>query len=138
MSAGILIGLLLGLVLWLVRTMLPSLFTVNQNERAVKTSFGKAIRIGKVTTLDDPISMHLRPEERERYVYPQVQVIPPGGPYLKFPWEKVYKVPIAIQTVSLGAILYLLAGLVGLALRPAASPAIQPLAEGLGSIASGD
>jgi len=100
-GTGIVIGLLLGFVLWLVRTMLPSLFTVNQNERAVKTSFGKAIRIGKQTTLEDPISMHLRSEERERYAYPQVQVIPPGGPYLKFPWEKVYKVPIAIQTVSL-------------------------------------
>lgn len=101
MAAGILIGMMIGFLLWLVRTMLPSLFTVNQNERAVKTSFGKALRVGKATTLDHPISQKLRPEERERYSYPQVQVIPPGGPYIKWPWEKVYKVSVAIQTVSL-------------------------------------
>lgn len=101
MAAGILLGMVLGFLLWLIRTMLPSLFTVNQNERAVKTSFGKALRVGKSTTLDHPISQALRPEERERYVYPQVQVIQPGGPYIKWPWEKVYKVSVAIQTVSL-------------------------------------
>ncbi|MBX7212475.1 MAG: SPFH domain-containing protein [Thermoflexales bacterium] len=101
MSAGIAVGILLGIALWVIRTMLPSLFTVNQNERAVKTSFGKALRIGKLTTLDNPISQALRPEERERYIYPQVQVIPPGGPYIKWPWEKVYKIQVAIQTVSL-------------------------------------
>jgi regulator of protease activity HflC (stomatin/prohibitin superfamily) len=28
-------------------------------------------------------------------------VIPPGGPYFKWPWEKVYKVTIATQTVNM-------------------------------------
>src|SRR5204863_5928142 len=30
-----------------------------------------------------------------------VRVIPPGGPYLKWPWEKVYKVSIATNTVNM-------------------------------------
>jgi len=36
-----------------------------------------------------------------RYVYPQVRVIPPGGPYLKMPWEKVHKVSIATTTINM-------------------------------------
>ena len=74
---------------------------MDQNERAVKTIFGRADRILDRTTLDDPISEHLRDDERERYIYPQVRVIPPGGPYFKWPWEKVYKVSIATQTLSM-------------------------------------
>src|SRR5678815_712621 len=38
---------------------------------------------------------------RDSYCYPQVRVIPPGGPYFKWPWECVYKVNIATQTVSM-------------------------------------
>ena len=64
-------------------------------------SFGRAERVGNATTLDDPISAHLRPEERERYSFPQLRVIPPGGPYFKWPWEKVYKVSIATQTINM-------------------------------------
>jgi regulator of protease activity HflC (stomatin/prohibitin superfamily) len=77
-------------------------YTVDQNERAVKTRFGRAVRVpsGK-TTLDDPVSETLRPEERARYMYPQVRVIPPGGPYFKMPWEKIYKVSIATMTVNM-------------------------------------
>src|SRR5262245_8071806 len=44
---------------------------------------------------------NLRPEEKERYCYPQVRVIPPGGPYFKWPWEKVHKVSIATQTLNM-------------------------------------
>ncbi len=43
----------------------------------------------------------LTDEERERYNYPQVRVIPPGGPYFKWPWEKVYKVSVATQTMNM-------------------------------------
>src|SRR5207237_551045 len=72
-----------------------------QNERAVKTRFGRAERVGAATTLEDPISESLKAHERERYRYPQVRVIPPGGPYFKWPWERVFKVSIATQTVNM-------------------------------------
>lgn len=95
-------GVVVGFLLWFCfRYLLTSFFTVNQNERAVKTSFGRAHRVGKATTLDDPISEGLRDDERERYCFPQVRVIPPGGPYFKWPWEKVHKVVVATETVNM-------------------------------------
>jgi regulator of protease activity HflC (stomatin/prohibitin superfamily) len=98
----ILIGCSIGFIAWfLVRCCLAGFFTVNQNERAVKTSFGRAERIGNATTLNDPIAEFLKADEGERYCYPQVRVIPPGGPYFKWPWQKVYKVSIATQTVNM-------------------------------------
>ena len=99
----IIAGFAAGLFIWFfVRVIVLGIFTVNQSERAVKTSFGRAERLpGNRTTLDDPISANLRPDERERYTYPQVRVIPPGGPYFKLPWERVYKISVATQTVSM-------------------------------------
>ncbi len=102
MDISVLIGCALGFTAWfLVRYLVAGIYTVDQNERAVKTSFGRAERVGAATTLQDPISSNLLPEERERYSYPQVRVIPPGGPYFKWPWQKVYKVSIATQTMSM-------------------------------------
>jgi len=98
----ILFGCAVGFVAWfLVRYLLAGLYTVNQNERAVKTSFGRADRIEDQTILSDPISESLREEEKERYAYPQVRVIPPGGPYYKWPWEKVHKVSVATETINM-------------------------------------
>jgi regulator of protease activity HflC (stomatin/prohibitin superfamily) len=95
-------GVILGFVAWfLVRYLVAGLFTVNQNERAVKTSFGRAQRMSGLTTLDDPLAETLNDDERSRYGYPQVRVIMPGGPYFKWPWEKVYKVSIATETVNM-------------------------------------
>jgi regulator of protease activity HflC (stomatin/prohibitin superfamily) len=95
-------GIVLGFVAWFaVRYLVAGLFTVNQNERAVKTSFGRAVRIPGHTTLDDPVSETLDGDERARYAYPQVRVIMPGGPYFKWPWEKVYKVSVATETVNM-------------------------------------
>ena len=102
MLVGIPLGMLLGFTVWfLVRYLAAGIFTVNQNERALKTSFGRAQRIGGASTANDPISESLSPEERERYSCPQVRVIPPGGPYFKWPWERVYKVSIATETVNM-------------------------------------
>ena len=99
---SIVLGIIVGLVAWfLVRYLVAGIYTVNQSERAVKTSFGRAERVGTATTLDDPMAEHLGEEERERYRYPQVRVIPPGGPYFKWPWERVYKVSVATQTVNM-------------------------------------
>jgi regulator of protease activity HflC (stomatin/prohibitin superfamily) len=96
-----LIGAMFGFVAWfLVRYLVAGIYTVNQNERAVKTIFGRAERIGK-STLEDPFAEYLRPEERDRYNYPQVRVIPPGGPYFKWPWERIYKVSVATQTMNM-------------------------------------
>ncbi len=94
-------GLVVGALVWFVlRVVLFGFYTVNQNERAVKTSFGRSDRLA-TSTLDHPIAESLRPDERERYAYPQVRVILPGGPYFKWPWEMVHKVSIATETVNL-------------------------------------
>ena len=96
------VGCLVGFIAWfLVRYLAAGLYTVNQNERAVKTSFGRAQRIGDLTTLNDPVSESLKEEEKTRYNFPQVRVIPPGGPYFKWPWERVHKVSIATSTVNM-------------------------------------
>ena len=99
---AIFFGFVIGFIAWfLVRYLVAGFYTVNQNERAVKTSFGRAERVGDATTAQDPIAAQLNAEEKERYTYPQVRVIPPGGPYFKWPWEQVYKVSIATQTVNM-------------------------------------
>lgn len=102
MDPNILAGILLGLVAWfLLRYLAGGIYTVDQNERAVKTNFGRAERIPGATTLNDPISASLDAEEKQRYQYPQVRVILPGGPYFKWPWQTIYKVSIATQTVNM-------------------------------------
>src|SRR5215207_3906426 len=94
-------GIVIGLVAWfLVRYLVAGLYTVDQNERAVKTIFGRADRLPK-TTLEDPFAEYLREDERSRYTYPQVRVIPPGGPYFKWPWERIHKVSLATQTINM-------------------------------------
>ncbi len=100
--AGLFVGALVGFAVWFIlRYVLGGFYTVDQNERAVKTVFGRAERLGNATIADSPIAAMLTPEHRERYTYPQVRVIPPGGPYFKWPWERIYKVSIATQTVSM-------------------------------------
>ena len=100
--SAIFAGIFFGFIAWfLVRYLAAGLYTVNQNERAVKTSFGKAERVGDITTLEDPVAAALSEEEKERCNYPQIRVIPAGGPYFKWPWEKVYKVSVATQTMNM-------------------------------------
>jgi regulator of protease activity HflC (stomatin/prohibitin superfamily) len=95
-------GVVVGFVAWfVVRYLVAGLYTVDQNERAVKTVFGRAQRLRDETTLDDPIAQDLRSDERERYRYPQLRVIQSGGPYFKWPWERVHKVSIATRTLNM-------------------------------------
>jgi regulator of protease activity HflC (stomatin/prohibitin superfamily) len=100
---AVLAGVITGFLVWFVlRVIVLGIYTVDQNERAVKTSFGRAERLpGNKTTLDDPNAEFLQPEERSRYCYPQVRVIPPGGPYLKMPWQSIRKISIATMTVNM-------------------------------------
>ncbi|MCD4749774.1 MAG: SPFH domain-containing protein [Thermoanaerobaculales bacterium] len=97
-----LIGVLAGIFGWFfVRYVLGGFFTVDQNERAVKTVFGRAQRLGNRTIVDGPLGADLNADEKERYSFPQLRVIPPGGPYFRWPWEKVYKVSVATETISM-------------------------------------
>ncbi len=98
---GILIGIMIGIGGYLlVSIIVTGIYTVGQNERAVITSFGRAQRL-QGSTVDGPMGEKLTAEERLRYVYPELRVIGPGGPYYKLPWEKVYKVSVATQTVNI-------------------------------------
>ncbi|HEY5791872.1 MAG TPA: SPFH domain-containing protein [Chthoniobacterales bacterium] len=99
---AVILGIIIGFVSWfLVRYLIAGLYTVNQDERAVKTSFGRAERIGTGSILDDPIAATLTPEERARYGAPLLRVIPPGGPYFRWLWEKIYKVNVSTQTINM-------------------------------------
>ena len=95
-------GVMLGFTAWFIlRFVLTGWYTVGPNQRAVKTVFGRAQRLGALTSLDDMIAESLRETEKARYCYPQVRVIMPGGPYFKWPWESVHKVSVATETANM-------------------------------------
>ncbi|WP_295441246.1 SPFH domain-containing protein [uncultured Thiodictyon sp.] len=89
---------LFGLTLYAIyRVVIRAFYTVKPNERAVLTSFGRAQRFGELP-VDDP---RMTEEERARYRFPRLQVIRPGGPYFKWPWQEVRKVDVATQALDL-------------------------------------
>lgn len=92
-------GVLVGFTAWfIVRCVLGGFYSVEQNERAVKTSWGKVERLaGDALQKDGALS----PDEMERYSYPRATVIPPGGPYFRWPWERIHKVSVATETISI-------------------------------------
>ena len=94
-------SLILGIVIYLiVRVLVVGFYTVDQNERAVKTVFGRANRIAGMLTAEDPLSDSMTEEEKKRYNFPVVQVIAPGL-HFKLPWEKIYKVSVATETMNM-------------------------------------
>jgi regulator of protease activity HflC (stomatin/prohibitin superfamily) len=95
------VGIVFGLIVWFfVRYGMLGLYTVAPNERAVITTFGRAQRLGDATTSTDELAIGLRPDERERYSYPQVAVVRPGF-YWKLPWQQVHKVSVATVTLPI-------------------------------------
>ncbi|MCP4451645.1 MAG: SPFH domain-containing protein, partial [Planctomycetes bacterium] len=44
---------------------------------------------------------HLSDEEKNRYQFPKLRIIKPGGPYFKWPWMRVYKVSISTKAIDL-------------------------------------
>ena len=87
---------IIGIVLfWLFFIFIRGFYVVNQNERAVKTVFGRAKRVGGTTAENETFAAILNDEQKQRYDFPNLKVIKPGGPYFKWPWEKVHKVSIA-------------------------------------------
>lgn len=80
-----------------IRVLMTGFYTVRPDQRAVLTSFGRADRM----PFDDAAGPPMSEEEHERYQYPPVRVIGPGGPYFKWPWQQVHKVSVATQAVDL-------------------------------------
>jgi regulator of protease activity HflC (stomatin/prohibitin superfamily) len=71
MDPNIPVGIFIGFAIWfLVNYLAGGVYTVDQNQRAVKTNFGRAERIPGATTLNDPISAGLDVDEKQRYQYP--------------------------------------------------------------------
>jgi regulator of protease activity HflC (stomatin/prohibitin superfamily) len=97
---SVLAGMMFGLLIWFfVRYGIGGFYTVGPSERAVLTSFGRAQRLGH-TSVDGDMAVDLRPDERERYTYPQLRVIPSGF-FWKFPWQEVHRVSVATGTASI-------------------------------------
>lgn len=95
-----LIAVILGVAFYsFFRCIAGGFYTVSPDQRAVVTSFGKAQRLKLSADTETPST--LPAEDLERYEYPQVRVVQPGGPYFKMPWQKVHKVSVATQAVDL-------------------------------------
>jgi regulator of protease activity HflC (stomatin/prohibitin superfamily) len=90
-------GFLLGVFGYVaVRILIGCLYTVRPDQRAAVTSFGAVQKLQEKNPPPPLIG-----DEKERYEYPQVRVVGPGGPYFKFPWQEVHKVSVATQAVDL-------------------------------------
>lgn len=88
------------LIYFSIRCILTGFFTVGPNERAVKTIFGRAQRIGEQTTSQQSISDSLSEDEKLRYNFPIVSALGPGL-HFKFPWENIYKISVATETINM-------------------------------------
>ena len=98
---SIFIGLLIGAIGAIMATLLVGVYTIGPTQRGVLTTFGRADRL-EGTTGDDPhLGGLLTDEEKMRYNYPNIRVIAPGGPYFKWPWQRLYRVDMTIQAVDI-------------------------------------
>jgi regulator of protease activity HflC (stomatin/prohibitin superfamily) len=87
-----------GLAFYIIqKVLLRGLYTVRPDERAVITTFGRVQRLPGGGVSDPSLSE----DEQERYRYPAIRVIQPGGPYFKWPWQELHKVNVATQAVDL-------------------------------------
>lgn len=85
-----------------ILVLLFGVYTIGPTERGILTTFGRAKRIGDQTISQDPILGELLTEdEKKRYDYPALGIIQPGGPYFKWPWQKLYRVDMTIQTTDI-------------------------------------
>jgi regulator of protease activity HflC (stomatin/prohibitin superfamily) len=96
-----LIGVLMGIVLAAVMTLLFGVYTIGPTERGVLTTFGRAQRLNGTIATDPELATLLTPEELPRYDFPLIHVVKPGGPYFKWPWQRLYRIDMTIQTTDI-------------------------------------
>ncbi len=96
-----LIEVLVGAAAALLISFLFGVYTIGPTERGVLASFGRVQRTNGSTANDPVLGSLLTDEEKRRYDYPNIRVIPPGGPYFKWPWQRLRKIDMTIQTVDI-------------------------------------
>jgi regulator of protease activity HflC (stomatin/prohibitin superfamily) len=97
------IGFMLGIAIVAGLALLFGVYTIGPTQRGLLTTFGRVQRLGNQTTADDAHlhSLLESEEEAERYCYPLVRVIQPGGPYFKWPWQKLTVIDMTIQATDI-------------------------------------
>ncbi len=95
------IGALIGVGLAAALTLLFGVYSIGPTERGVVTTFGRAARLKGSVASDPELGPLLTPEELPRYDFPLIHVVKPGGPYFKWPWQRLYRVDMTIQTTDL-------------------------------------
>jgi regulator of protease activity HflC (stomatin/prohibitin superfamily) len=96
-----LIGVVLGAGIAAVMTLVFGVYTIGPTERGVVTTFGRAQRLNGTVGTDPDLSPLLTPEEQPRYDFPLIHVVKPGGPYFKWPWQRLYRIDMTIQTTDI-------------------------------------
>ena len=74
------------------RCLISGFYTVRPDERAVVTSYGRAKRLSEQPYADETLTE----DEQERYQYPQLEVVQPGGPYFKWGYHVVKGVDLVV------------------------------------------
>ena len=101
MTSLILLGVLCGVALAGAITLLFGVYTIGPTERGVLTTFGRAHRLNGTVGTDPDLGPLLTEEEKPRYDFPLIHVVRPGGPYFKWPWQRLYRVDMTIQTTDI-------------------------------------
>jgi regulator of protease activity HflC (stomatin/prohibitin superfamily) len=97
----ILFGFAVGVGIAALLALLFGVYTIGPTQRGVLETFHRAQRLDGMSVDDPELGALLREDERARYNYPMVRVIPPGGPYFKWPWQTLRKVDMTIQTTDI-------------------------------------
>ena len=95
------IGLGAGVALAAIMTLLFGVYTIGPTERGVLTTFGRAPRLNGTVGSDPDLGPLLTAEELPRYNFPLIHVVKPGGPYFKWPWQRLYRIDMTIQTTDI-------------------------------------
>ena len=95
------IGLGAGVALAAIMTLLFGVYTIGPTERGVLTTFGRAPRLNGTVGSDPDLGPLLTAEEMPRYNFPLIHVVKPGGPYFKWPWQRLYRIDMTIQTTDI-------------------------------------
>ena len=96
-----LVGSLVGITLASAIVLVFGVYTIGPTQRGVLVTFGRAQRLEGHAADDPQLGELLNDEEKTRYNYPNIRVIQPGGPYFKWPWQRLIKIDMTIQTTDL-------------------------------------